>query len=215
MRYVRTTQAAIAAAALAGFMALAPSLAQTPATMPKTAPGSANPALVKAGTYQVEPGHTQISFSLDHMGFTPFMGELSEASGSLTLDPKKLSAAKLSISVPISSIHTSSSKLVDELISPQFFDAKQFPTATFVSTAVASTGPLTAKVTGNLTLHGVTKPVTLTTKFYGAGTSMMSKKASVGFIGAGQIKRSDFGIGAYVPLVGDEVTIAFAAAFEQ
>lgn len=204
----------LALTAVLGLAAL-PAVAQTPPNLPKAPPGSANPALVKAGTYKVEPYHTQISFSLDHMGFTPFMGELSEASGSLTLDPSKLAAAKLDISVPISSIHTSSSKLTEELISPQFFDAKQFPTATFVSTAVAPTGPLTAKVTGNLTLHGVTKPVTLVAKFYGAGTNFMSKKPSVGFIGAGKIKRSDFGIGYGIPLVGDDVTIAFAAAFDQ
>ena len=168
---------AIIAAAL-GLAAL-PAIAQTPPSLPKEAPGKPDPSRVVAGSYAIEPSHTQVSFSLDHMGFTPFMGVLSDASGTLTIDPKKLAAAKLSVSVPIKSIYTTSAKLTEELISPQFFDAATYPTATFVSTKVTPLGPLTADVTGNLTLHGVTKPVTLKTKFYGAGTNFMSKKPSV------------------------------------
>ena len=204
---------AIITAAL-GLAAL-PAVAQTPPNLPKEAPGKPDPKLVVAGTYKIEPGHTQVSFSLDHMGFTPFMGVLSDASGTLAIDPKTPATAKLSISVPIKSIYTTSTKLTEELISPQFFDAAKYPTATFVSTSVRPTGPLVAEVTGNLTLHGVTKPVTLKTKFYGAGPNFMTKKASLGFLGAGKIKRSDFGIGYGIPLVGDDVVVSFAAAFDQ
>ena len=196
-------------------LAALPAIAQTPPNLPKTPPGKADPSLVVAGTYKVETSHTQLSFSLDHMGFTPYLGVLSDVTGTLTIDPKTLAAARLSVSIPIRSIYTTSAKLTEELLAPQFFDAAKYPTATFVSTSVTPLGPLTANVTGNLTLHGVTKPVTLKTKFYGAGTNFMSKKPSVGFVGAGKIRRSDFGIGYGIPLVGDEVTVSFAAAFDQ
>lgn len=190
-----------------------PALAQ--AQMPTKAPGSRDPALLKAGVYQVEPAHTQIGFTIDHMGFTPFSGTFSQASGTLTLDPAKPAAASLSVSVPIASVQTTSKKLDGELVSPQFFDAARFPTATFVSTGVTPAGAGKAKVTGTLTLHGVARPVTLDATFYGAGTNFMSKKPAAGFIGTTVIKRSDFGVSYGIPIVGDEVVLTIAAAFEQ
>ena len=194
-------------------LAALPALA--PAQMPTKAPGSPDPALARAGSYQVEPDHTQIHFTLDHMGFTPFGGTFSQASGSLLFDPKMPSAAKVSISVPIASVMTTSKKLDGELVSPQFFDAAKFPTATFVSTGVTPVGGNKASIAGTLTLHGVTRPVVLDAAFYGAGTNFMSKKAALGFIGMVTIKRSDFGVSYGIPIVGDEVVLTIDAAFEQ
>ncbi|MBV9843161.1 MAG: YceI family protein [Sphingomonadaceae bacterium] len=206
-------RASLFAAAL-GFVAI-PALAQTPPNLPKEAPGKPDPALARAGTYQIEPSHTQIGFLIDHMGFTPFAGVLSQASGSLTLDPARPAASKLSVTVPIASIQTTSKKLDEELVSAQFFDVAKFPTASFTSTAVRSTGPTTAEVTGTLTLHGVAKPITLAAKFYGAGTNFMTKKPSIGFTANATLKRSEFGLTAGIPLVGDTVTLTIAAAFDQ
>ena len=206
---MRTTLAAtlLAAAAL-------PVVAQAP-QMPTKAPGSRDPALVQAGSYHVEPDHTQVHFTIDHMGFTPFSGTFSQASGSLVLDPKMPSAAKLSVSVPIASVMTTSKKLDEELVSTKFFDAARFPTATFVSTSVTAQAADKAKIAGTLTLHGVARPVSLDATFYGAGINFMSKKPAVGFLGTIVIKRSDFGLTYGIPLVGDEVVLTIAAAFDQ
>jgi polyisoprenoid-binding protein YceI len=173
-----------------------------------------DPAKVKPGSYTVEPYHTRVLFSLNHMGLTTYYGEFTGASGSLTLDPKKAAASALSVSIPVANVSTSNPVLNGELKSPAWFDAAKFPTITFVSTKVSPAGHGTARVSGDLTLHGVTKPVVLTAKFNGATVNPIDHAYSVGFEVSGHIKRSEFGVAKYVPLVGDDVTLIISAAFE-
>jgi polyisoprenoid-binding protein YceI len=168
----------------------------------------------KAGTYKVESYHTQVGFSISHFGFTNYSGLFSGATGSLQLDPAKLSAAKLEISIPVQSVTTTVQQLSDELKGDKWFDATKFPTATFTSTKVVPNAD-GATVTGNFTLHGVTKPVVLNVRFIGAGVNPIDKAYTVGFEATGTIKRSDFGVTTYVPVVGDEVQLTIAGAFEQ
>jgi polyisoprenoid-binding protein YceI len=198
----------VAAVALLGSAAV---IAQTMAK-----PGAPDPARVTAGSYTVEPGHTQILFAYDHMGFTDNMGIISMPTGTLTLDPKKPSEAKVSIDVPIANLRTGIPKLDEHLLKPDFFDAAKFPSAKFESTSVKVDGTA-ADITGNLTIKGVTKPVTLDAKFYGAGKgpAQMGGKENVGFVATGLIKRSDFGMGYGVPIVGDEIELKITAAFEK
>jgi polyisoprenoid-binding protein YceI len=177
--------------------------------------GSGTPADVKAGTYVIEPAHTQVTFSVSHMGISPFAGTFSGGSGSLTLDPAKLSATKLSVTVPVTSVQTTSDKLTEELRSADWLDATKFPTATFVASSVTPRGPDYASIDGTLTLHGVSKPVTIMARFFGAAQNPMSKKDSIGFIGRALIKRSEFGVTKYVPMVSDETVLVINAAFEK
>lgn len=200
----------LAAAPLLAALALAagaPALAQSPA--------NPAPAAVHAGTYQVEPAHTRITWSVSHMGFTTWFGDFTTASGSLTLDPRRPTAARLDVSVPTASVVTTNARLDGELRSADWFDAARFPTTRFVSTAVRPTGPGKADVTGDLTFHGVTRPVTLHVSFNAAGPNPMTKRYTAGFEATGRLKRSDFGVAKYVPLVGDEVTLRISAGFEQ
>lgn len=176
--------------------------------------GAGAPAEVKAGTYSVEPNHTQVAFSVSHMGISPFAGWFSGASGSLKLDPAKLDATTLNVTIPIASVQTTSGQLVEELKSADWFDAAKYPTATFRSTKVTATGADSARVEGDLTLHGVTKPAVIEARFFGAATNPMSKKPSVGFLGRVSINRSDFGVSKYVPLVSDQTVLVINAAFE-
>lgn len=169
---------------------------------------------VKAGVYQSDPDHTQIVFSLSHLGFTEYTGIFSGATGSLQLDPKTLEASTLNISVPVQSITTTSSKLTDELKGDQWFNTAQFPTATFVSTRISPAADGSFKGSGNLTLHGVTKPVVLVAPFVGAGINPITKTYTVGFEASTVIKRGDFGISAYLPVLGGDVTLKIAGAFE-
>ncbi|MBP2276716.1 MULTISPECIES: YceI family protein [Sphingomonas] len=169
---------------------------------------------VKAGTYAVEPHHTQVTFSVSHFGISPYAGTFSDASGTLKLDPAKPAETQLDVTLPIASVQTTSSVLTGELKSADWFDAAKFPTATFHSTKVTQISGDAVAVDGTLTLHGVTKPVTFRAKLFGAATNPMSKKASIGFLGRMVIHRSDFGVSKYVPVVSDETVLVINAAFE-
>jgi polyisoprenoid-binding protein YceI len=174
-----------------------------------------NPSAVNAGAYTVEPMHTRVLFAVSHMGFTTWYGEFTNVSGTLTLAPKAVATSALDIKIPTDTVSTSNTKLDGELKSPVWFDATQFPTIEFKATHIVKTGHDTANITGDLTFHGVTKPVTLHAVFNGAGVNPLSKQYTVGFNATGEIKRSDFGVKTYVPLIGDEVTLTISAAFVQ
>jgi len=197
----------ILASSLLALLVATPVLAQTPPTR--------DPAQIQAGTYVVDPNHTQVGWRVSHMGFSNYAGGFSDVSGTLDLQPKNPSAAKLTIKIPVASVTTTSAKLTDELKGDQWLDAAKFPEMTFVSTKVTPEGKDKAKVTGNLTLHGVTKPVTLDVTLVGAGVNPLSKKVTVGFDATGTLKRSEFGVKTYVPLIGDDLHLTIAGAFER
>ncbi len=174
-----------------------------------------NPAAARAGTYSVEPAHTRVLFSLNHMGFTTYYGDFTGVSGSLTLDPKKPAESTVAVSIPVASISTTNAKLDSELVTSDWFDAAKFPVITFKSTTVTPTGHGTATIAGDLTIHGVTRPVVLQAKFNAGGTNPLDHAYTVGFDATTVVKRADFGVAKYVPLVGNQVAITISAAFEQ
>jgi polyisoprenoid-binding protein YceI len=176
---------------------------------------STNPQAVQAGTYNVEPMHTRILFSVLHMGFTHYFGDFTGASGKLTLDPKNIGASSVKVSFPTASVSTTNPTLDGELKGGQWLDAAANPTITFVSTSVTPTGPRTARIVGDLTLHGVTHPVTLDATFNAAGPNGLSHKYTIGFDALGHLNRSDFGVKTYVPLISDNVDVIISAAFER
>lgn len=174
---------------------------------------TSNPAAVQPGAYAIESSHTRVLFAIDHMGTSTWYGDFTQVSGTLKLDPKSPAASQLEISVPVGTISTTNAILDKELKAADWFDAAKYPTMTFRSTKVTPTGPNTATVTGDLTFHGVTKPVVLNVKFKGAGVNPLTKAYTVGFDATGKIKRSDFGVAKYVPLLGDEVDLILSAPF--
>jgi polyisoprenoid-binding protein YceI len=196
----------IAAALLIAFIA-APALAAGPA--------STDPAAVAAGNYAVEGSHTRVQFSVSHMGFSDWYGDFAGTTGTLSLDPKQLAATKLEISIPVASVTTTNAKLDAELKSAEWFDAGKHPTIRFVATKVERTAADRANITGDLTFHGVTRPVVLDARFNGAGINPLSKAYTIGFNATTTINRSDFGVKTYVPLIGDAVTLRISAAFEK
>lgn len=196
-------------------IATMPAAAQAPMKLPSAPPGKPDPAGIAAGTYAIEPHHTQVMFALDHLGFSIFRGFLSNASGTLRLDPKNIGTTKLDVTIPIDSVYTTSKALDEELIGPKFFDVQHWPNATFTSTSVVLGPDGKAMVNGNLTLHGQTHATQMVVRLHGAGKSMMGKGQAIGFDGRMMINRSEYGIGGGVPLVSDQVQITIAAAFEQ
>ena len=195
------------AVVLALVMAL-PAVAQMPA------PGAPDVSRVAAGTYAADPGHTQVAWRVDHLGFSLYNGIFGGATGTLTLDPARPAAAAVAVEVPVAGVVTTVPALNDHLKSPDFFDAAKFPTVTFKSTSVTVSGSH-ATIAGLLTLHGVTRPVTLDARFVGAGTNPLSKKPTIGFVATTAIKRSDFGMTFLAPALGDTVDLTINAAFER
>lgn len=204
MTYAYKIAAAVAAAALA----------TTGAVYAQSALNT-DPAAVEAGAYNLETSHARVVFATSHMGFSTWYGDFSGAKGTLSLDPKNPAASKLEVTIPVDSVSTTNTKLDDELKSADWFDAATYPTITFKSTKVTVTSPGEAKVEGDLTFHGVTKPVTLDAKFKASGTNPLSKAYTVGFEVTGALKRSDYGVKTYVPLIGDDVTLTISAPFEK
>ncbi|WP_294301384.1 YceI family protein [uncultured Sphingomonas sp.] len=186
------------------------------------APGSKNPAAITGGTYSVDPNHTLVGWRVDHLGFNDYFGIFGSVTGTLTLDPKRPNASKVDVTIPVSKVTTASAGLTAHLLragkdggKPDFFGAAPAD-ARFVSTSVVATGQR-AKIAGNLTLNGVTKPVTLDATFSGAGKmpAQMGGKETVGFHASTTIKRSDFGVNYAIPMVSDAVKLDITAAFEK
>lgn len=183
----------------------APVLAQNAAAPAATAQASAD----IGGTYVFDPDHSQVVFSYNHMGFSTSHGTISGVNGTVTLDKADPAKSAVEASFPISAIHTITPALDEHLAGGKdFFNgAKPDTQVTFKSTSVKVEGDEEAEVTGDLTLNGVTKPVTLEVEITKAGDHPMSGKPTVGFSIEGKLNRSDFNLGAFVPAVSDEVTL--------
>jgi len=183
-------------------------------------PGAPEPGRVTAGTYTADPDHSLVLFEVDHFGFNEYFGIFGDVNGTLALDPDNLEAAAVDVTIPVASVTTASADLTDHLLrpgkdgaDPDFFGADPAP-ARFVSTSVTVDGT-TAMIEGNLTLNGITKPVTLEAEFTGAGTNPTNGKETVGFEAETEVRRSDFNVDYALPLVSDEVELEISVAFEK
>jgi polyisoprenoid-binding protein YceI len=187
--------------------------------------GARDASRVTGGAYTVDHEHTLIRWKLDHLGITPYFGLFGQVTGSLTLDPKNPAAAKVDVTIPVSKVLTASPGLSAHLLKPpaqaggkpDFFGPAPAD-AHFVSTSVVpDVAAGKARITGNLTLNGMTKPVTLDASFYGAGKAppQMGGAENLGFEATARIKRSDFGISTAIPMVSDEVDLEIVAAFTK
>lgn len=205
-----------------GIAALALAVPVVIAQAPPAVPGVADKARVTAGTYAADPGHTLVVWEVDHFGFSNYTGIFGDVTGTLVIDPANLAAAKLDVTIPIAKVTTASSGLTSHLLrdgkdggKPDFFGAAPAD-AKFVSTRIVlDDDGDEAKVTGNLTLNGITRPVTLDVDFHGAGANPFNKKETVGFEAEAEIRRSDFGITYGIPMVSDKVELKIHAAFEK
>lgn len=157
-------------------------------------------------TYIIDPSHTYVLWHISHFGYSNPSGKWY-ASGSLVLDQAKPQNSKVNVTIKLADIVTGIPKLDEHLKSATFFDIAKFPTATFVSTSIDVTGKNTAKVYGNLNLHGITKPLILYVTLNKMGVSPITNKMTVGFSATTQLERSDYGISEYLPGLGDIVKI--------
>ncbi len=160
-----------------------------------------------ADTYTIDPSHTYPSFEISHLGFSTMRGTFDATSGSVTLDPAAKTGS-IEISIDTASIDTGHAKRDDHLKSEEFFNVAKFPAMTYKATKLKFNGDKLVGADGELTLLGVTKPVSLTLTAFNCGPHPMTKKPVCGANATAVIKRSEFGMTTYVPAVGDEVKIS-------
>jgi len=165
-------------------------------------------APLQATTYTIEPDYTQGVFRWNHLGFSTPAAQVSQGQGTLEFDPASPTRASVTVTIPLSSLNTGVPALDEHLRSEDFFEVAKFPTASFRSTKVQQgPGKDRLKVTGELNLHGITKPVTLEVTVLKVGTNPRTSLPTVGFAATTTLKRSDFGLGAFVPQVSDEIQL--------
>ena len=171
------------------------------------------PAEVQAGAYKLDPSHGKITWSVDHLGFSKYYGQFVNVSAELTLDPANPTASTLTATIPLTDVAPNDDGLKRHLQTADFFDTANHPVATFRSVHIMldPAKPNEAMVHGELTLRGVTKPVTMEVEFNQAGQTRGGYKA--GFDGEATIKRSDFGITYALPGVSDEVELHIEGEF--
>ncbi|KLD74600.1 polyisoprenoid-binding protein [Xanthomonas hyacinthi DSM 19077] len=179
-----------------------------PATSAFAAPAAAATAIKGAtGTYTLDPPHTDVLVQWNHLGFSNPTAYFGDVDGTLVYNAENVSKSSVQVTLPLSGLNSFTAKFDEHLRSGDFFDAAKFPSATFKSTKVTATGTNKLSVAGDLTIKGITKPVVLAVTLNGAGPHPMKKVPALGFDASTTIKRSDFGLGAYVPNVSDEVKI--------
>jgi len=174
-----------------------------------------DPIQVRSGSYVLDPAHGKITWSVDHLGFSTYVGQFTNVAAKLDLNVRNPAASKLDASVKMDSVGTFHDSLDRHLKTADFFDTAKYPTATFRATGIRMIDADSANITGNLTLRGVTKPIVIEADFNQAGVNPVDKMYSVGFDGRAKIKRSDFGINYGLPVLGDEVILHFEAEFKQ
>lgn len=160
-----------------------------------------------ADTYAVDPVHSSVIFKANHFSAAWVYGNFTDITGTIVHDAANPAASSVDLTVKVDSLTTHNADRDKHLKSPDFFNAKQFPTITFKSKSVAKVDDKTMNVTGDLTLHGVTKSVTAKVTYIGTGKLPPNNTTISGFETAFTIKRSDFGITYWVPQIGDEVPI--------
>ena len=166
-----------------------------------------DPTAAIAGEYKTDPGHAYITFTYDHQGYSRPYVRWNEWSGTLNWTPETPAESVVDVTINVASVDSGVAKFDDHLKSADFFDVENYPTITFKSTSVEATGPNTGTITGDLTIKGVTKPVTLEATLNRAANDDFAKAYKMGFSAKTSVLRSDFGVDQYAPFVSDEVDI--------
>ncbi len=167
----------------------------------------AAPAMAAPEAYVLDPGHSQVVFSYSHLGFSTTYGMFSGFDGQISYDAEAPAESSVSVSFPVTTMLTGWQERFDHFMTADFFDATEDEMVTFASTGIDVTGEKTAKITGDLTLNGVTKPVVLDAVMTQAGEHPMAKKPWMGFNATTTLLRSDYGLEKFAPFVGDEVQV--------
>lgn len=158
-------------------------------------------------TYTIDATHTDVVAQWSHFGFSNPIAHFGQVEGTITYDPDNVAASSVEVVLPLAGLNSHVAAFDEHLRSADFFDAEKFPQATFKSTAVEAAGEGKLKITGDLTIKGITKAVVLDTTINKVGSNPMSGQPAAGFDAVATIKRTDFDLGLYAPNVSDEVQL--------
>lgn len=164
-------------------------------------------SMAKPVAYQIDPTHTATVFSWSHFGFSTPSANFRDIQGTIQVDNEAPAKSSVSVVIPVESLNTNVQALDEHLKTADFFDAQKYPTITFKSTKVETKDKKKFKITGDLTVKGITKPVVLDAVLNKEAVHPMSKAQTIGFNAKTSFDRSAFGIGGYVPNVGDKITV--------
>ena len=194
-------------------MFLALSFALTACSTPPVTTASEAPT----GNYRLDPTHTSVTWSLSHAGLSNYTARFDDISGALNFDSGAPENSQVNILINPASVSTGLEKFDQELASSgKYFDSKTYPNIRFVSTSIEKTSGETGVITGDLTLKGVTRAITLEARFNGAGKSFGNPGKTLGFSASGKLKRSEFNMGHLVAFgIGDEVTLRIETEFNE
>lgn len=163
-----------------------------------------------AETYQIEPNHTQVHFSYSHGGWSNISVRFDQVAGIITYDPADVAASTVEVAIPVRSVSSGVDDFNAHMLSPDLFDAAKHPNASFKSTAVAAAGEGKLRVTGDLTIHGVTKSTTFDVTVNKVGEQR--GRPHIGFDAVGVIQRADFGVDRFLPNAADvKITVTVEA----
>ena len=174
-------------------------------------------AAAPEGAYVLDPTHTSVNWSLSHSGLSFYTARFDEISGALDFDPNAPTSSRLDVRINPKSVSTGDTEWDETLATDgKYFDGDSYPEIRFTSTSAVTTAATTGKITGNLTLRGITKPVVLDVTYNGAGKSFGNPGATLGFSAVGKINRSDWGMDYLTSFgIGDEVTLRIEAEFNE
>src|SRR5690606_37234229 len=169
--------------------------------------GATTAANAESITYTMDPAHTQVVAQWNHFGFSNPTIHFGQVDGTVTYDPENVEASSVQVTIPLSGMDSGVEAFNEHLRAADFFDIAQYPEVTFRSTSVTALGADRMRVTGDLTMHGITRPVDLAVAVNGVGTHAMTGQPAAGFDAEATILRSDFGLDMYAPTVSDEIKL--------
>lgn len=171
---------------------------------------------LRSGAYTLDRDHAALLFKINHLGFSTFIGRFKEFDASLDFDPENIENSSLEVIVNMTSLDVNLAEFGAELMGPNWFDAGQFPQAIFRTTSYLGENNGSYQFQGDLTLHGVTAPVTLNVEFHGGGRNFLTRKYTLGFSASATIQRTAFGVDRFVNFgVGDEVELEIHVEFQD
>jgi polyisoprenoid-binding protein YceI len=170
---------------------------------------------ITPGRYVLDDTHAYLSFSYSHLGLSNPQIQFADFEASLELNGNNMSESQVSISIDAASIDSTLPELDEELKGAEFFDVAGYPEISFQSTAYEETSDSSGRLTGDLSVRGVTNPVTLDVTINSAAMNPVNRREMIGFSGTGTFNRSDFGMEAYLPMIGDELSLALQVEFEK
>ena len=172
-------------------------------------------ATLKAGQYKLDRAHASLLFKVQHLGLSTYVGRFNDFDASLDFDPDNIEESQLQGIIEIATLDINNKALAEDLLSSTWFNAATYPQATFTSKSVRPINENQFEFVGDLTWRGVTKSIDVLGTFHGGASNILSGKYTLGFSAEASFLRSDFGMDAYIPIVGDQVDIEIHVEFQN